>query len=270
MEIMKKERLDLMMLNQSLVSSRAQAQGLIMAGQVLVNGKVVDKSGSMIALESAIEIVKKERFVSRGGEKLAGALEEFKFSPSGLVCADVGSSTGGFTDCLLQAGALRVYCIDVGKGILHWKLRNDPRVVVLEESNARNVELLPEQVDLVVCDASFISLRILLPVFKGWLKPNADIITLIKPQFEAGKAEVARGKGVIRDPKVHQHVLTELLEFNIAQGFNIMGLVRSSLIGPKGNVEFLLWATNRAVKSRMDHALLIQRLFTGNDQKEEK
>jgi len=267
---MKKERLDLMMINQSLVPSRAQAQGLIMAGKVLVNGKVVDKAGAMVGLESAIEVIQKDKFVSRGGEKLAGGLEEFKFSPSGLVCADVGSSTGGFTDCLLQAGAIKVYCIDVGKGILHWKLRNDPRVVVLEESNARNIKELPEQVDLVVCDASFISLKILLPVFKGWLKPNADIITLIKPQFEAGRTEVARGKGVVRDPKVHQRVLTELLEFIIAQDLKIMGLARSSLVGPKGNVEFLLWATNRDIQSRMDHALLIQRLFVGNDQKEEK
>lgn len=270
MMVMKKERLDLVMTSQNIVSSRARAQGLIMAGQVLVNGKVIDKSGALINPVSVIEIIQKERFVSRGGEKLAGALATFNFSTVGLICADVGSSTGGFTDCLLQSGAEKVYCIDVGKGILHWKLRNDPRVVVLEETNARNLEKLPELVDLVVCDASFISLKILLPVFSRWLKPDSDIITLIKPQFEAGRAEVARGKGVIRDPKIHQSVLADILDFVDRQNLKIKGLARSPLVGPKGNSEFLLWMSTWDESPRMDHADLIQRLFTETDQKEAK
>jgi 23S rRNA (cytidine1920-2'-O)/16S rRNA (cytidine1409-2'-O)-methyltransferase len=174
---------------------------------------------------------------------------------NGLVCADVGSSTGGFTDCLLQRGAVKVYAIDVGKGILHWKLRNDRRVVVMEETNARFVESLPESVSLVVVDASFISLKILLPVIKRWFNhfplstsqdPNGkwkveDVIALIKPQFEAGKKDVSRGDGVIRDPEIHRQVLTDVLKYAREEGFAIRGLVKSPLLGPKGNAEFLAW-----------------------------
>jgi 23S rRNA (cytidine1920-2'-O)/16S rRNA (cytidine1409-2'-O)-methyltransferase len=191
------------------------------------------------------------RFVSRGGEKLLAALEAFPVKPNGLTCADVGASTGGFSDCLLQHGAAKVYAIDVGKGILHWKLRNDPRVVVMEETNARYVESLPEPVQLVVCDASFISLKILLPVMKGWLAPlqlpplsaemGEEIITLIKPQFEAGRRETAKGEGVIRDPAIHKRVLLEVLTFAVETGFGVRGLIKSPLLGPKGNTEFLAW-----------------------------
>ncbi len=173
----------------------------------------------------------------------------------GLACADVGSSTGGFTDCLLQRGAAKVYAIDVGKGILHWKLRNDPRVVVMEETNARFVESLPERIDFVTVDASFISLKILLPVVKKWL-PNTPIppslpgkrgaggtglVALIKPQFEAGKKDVSRGDGVIRDPEIHRQVLNDVLGFAQKEGFGIHGLIKSPLLGPKGNAEFLVW-----------------------------
>ena len=176
---------------------------------------------------------------------------------SGRVCADVGASTGGFTDCLLQHGAAKVYTIDVGKGILHWKLRSDPRVIVMEETNARYVESLPEPVSLVTIDASFISLKILLPVVKSWLpSPSAsppfrrkwgetegegDVIALIKPQFEAGRKESARHKGVIRDPAVHKAILLDVLAFAREQGFGVRGLLRSPVLGPKGNVEFLAW-----------------------------
>jgi 23S rRNA (cytidine1920-2'-O)/16S rRNA (cytidine1409-2'-O)-methyltransferase len=168
----------------------------------------------------------------------------------GFVCADVGASTGGFTDCLLQRGAAKVFAIDVGKGILHWKLRTDPRVVVMEETNARYVASLPEPVDLVTVDASFISLKIILPVVKAWVQPSPPaslserergVLALIKPQFEAGKKDVARGDGVIRDPQIHRQVLNDVLAFSQNEGFAVHGLVRSPLVGPKGNAEFLAW-----------------------------
>jgi len=158
-----------------------------------------------------------------------------------LVCADVGASTGGFTDCLLQHGAAKVYAIDVGKGILHWKLRNDKRVVVMEQTNARHVKSLPEPVSLVTVDASFISLKVLLPVIKQWINEKTDIICLIKPQFEAGKKDVSRGDGVIRDPEIHKQVLLDVLDFAQKEGFQIRGLIKSPLLGPKGNAEFLVW-----------------------------
>ncbi|MEJ5224239.1 MAG: TlyA family RNA methyltransferase, partial [Anaerolineales bacterium] len=172
----------------------------------------------------------------------------------GLVCADVGASTGGFTDCLLQRGAAKVYAIDVGKGILHWKLRSDPRVVVMEETNARFVASLPEPVQLVVCDASFISLKILLPVMWKWYPPRphppaGDAIVLIKPQFEAGRKEAARHKGVIRDPEVHRQVLSDVLSFAQQTGFSVRGLARSPVLGPKGNVEFLAWLNTQEAES---------------------
>jgi 23S rRNA (cytidine1920-2'-O)/16S rRNA (cytidine1409-2'-O)-methyltransferase len=166
-----------------------------------------------------------------------------------LTCADVGASTGGFTDCLLQRGAAKVYAIDVGKGILHWKLRNDPRLIVMEETNARFVESLPEAISLTTIDASFISLKILLPVVKKWLAPSlpsgegrrGEVIVLIKPQFEAGKKDVARGDGVIRDAAIHRQVLLDVLTFAQGEGFSVRGLIRSPLLGPKGNAEFLAW-----------------------------
>jgi len=183
---------------------------------------------------------------------MAGALRAFHVPVAGSVCADVGVSTGGFSDCLLQHGVSRVYAIDVGKGILHWKLRQDKRVVVMESTNARYIERLPEPVDLITIDASFISLKILLPVVKRWFNPedltsfrddefHGQVIALIKPQFEAGKKEAARGDGVIRDPAVHQKVLNEVLTFSQEMGYVLRGLVRSPIIGPKGNIEFLLW-----------------------------
>ncbi len=252
---MSKTRLDLLLVERGLAESRAKAQALIMAGQVRVNGQVEIKSSSAVLSTVDLELEAGPRFVSRGGEKLEAALEDFKVDVSGLICADVGSSTGGFTDCLLQHGALKVYAIDVGKGILHWKLRTDPRLVVMEETNARHLERLEEPVSLVTIDASFISLKILLPVVKGWFDPPTDttlkenfngengrnVIALIKPQFEAGRKETARNKGVIRDPEVHKAVLIDVLTFAQEQGFRVRGLLRSPLLGPKGNVEFLAW-----------------------------
>jgi 23S rRNA (cytidine1920-2'-O)/16S rRNA (cytidine1409-2'-O)-methyltransferase len=256
--LMPKTRLDLLLVERGLAESRAKAQALVMAGQVRVDGQVVDRPASNFTKDVNISVESGPRFVSRGGDKLEAALTAFPVDAAGRVCADVGSSTGGFTDCLLQHGAVKVYAIDVGKGLLHWKLRTDPRVIIMEETNARFVESLPEPVSLVTVDASFISLRILLPVIKRWfdfsLLPShsdqrekeevrSDVIALIKPQFEAGRKETARNKGVIRDPEVHKAVLTDVLTFAQEQGFAVRGLARSPVIGPKGNVEFLAWLT---------------------------
>ncbi|HTX92759.1 MAG TPA: TlyA family RNA methyltransferase [Anaerolineales bacterium] len=244
---MPKTRLDLLLVERGLAESRAKAQALVMAGQVRVEGQVELKASTAVAPEAHLDLDSGPRFVSRGGEKLEAALDAFPVDPAGQVCADVGASTGGFTDCLLQHGAVKVYAIDVGKGILHWKLRSDPRVIVMEETNARRVESLPEQVGLVVIDASFISLKILLPVVKNWLGPAGQVLALIKPQFEAGRKESARHKGVIRDPDIHRAVLIDVLAFARAQGFNLGGLARSPVLGPKGNVEFLAWLTSGRV-----------------------
>jgi 23S rRNA (cytidine1920-2'-O)/16S rRNA (cytidine1409-2'-O)-methyltransferase len=252
---MPKVRLDVLLVERGLAESRAKAQAMIMAGQVRVAGQVTLKPATAIPADSPLTVDFGPRFVSRGGEKLEAALDAFDVDVSGLVCADVGASTGGFTDCLLQRGAAKVYAIDVGKGILHWKLRNDPRVVVMEETNARFVESLPEPVSLVTIDASFISLKILLPVVKKWLSPSppsslppgegrrgeGQMIALIKPQFEAGRKDVARGDGVIRDPEIHKQVLLDMLGFAQQEGFGVRGLIKSPLLGPKGNVEFLVW-----------------------------
>lgn len=237
---MPKVRLDVLLVEKGLADSRAKAQALVMAGQVRVAGQVALKPAVAIQPDSELTVDSGPRFVSRGGEKLEGALEAFKLDVAGFVCADVGSSTGGFTDCLLQHGAAKVYAIDVGKGILHWKLRNDLRVTVMEETNARFVVSLPEDVDLVTVDASFISLKVLLPVIRKW-KVKSGIVALIKPQFEAGKKEVSRGDGVIRDPEIHRKVLIDVLTFAKDEGFGLLGLVKSSLLGPKGNAEFLAW-----------------------------
>jgi 23S rRNA (cytidine1920-2'-O)/16S rRNA (cytidine1409-2'-O)-methyltransferase len=254
-------RLDLLMVEKGLAETHSKAQAIIMAGQVRVNGQMVDRAGVNLPADAAVEVVAGPRFVSRGGEKLLAALEAFPIQPQGLVCADVGASTGGFSDCLLQHGAARIYAIDVGKGILHWKLRSDPRMVVMEETNARHVVTLPEPAGLVVCDASFISLKILLPVFTRWLAEGANVITLIKPQFEAGRADVARGEGVVRDPAIHRRVLEDVLDFAQKQGYAVRGLVRSPLLGPKGNVEFLAWldrqGSSAEINALVDNALLI-------------
>jgi len=252
-----KKRLDILLVENGLAETRAKAQALVMAGQVRVNDQVVLKPSAAVSPEALLAINSGPRFVSRGGEKLDAALEAFAIDVSGLVCADVGASTGGFTDCLLQRGATKVYAIDVGKGILHWRLRNDPRVVVMEETNARYIENLPEKVALATIDASFISLKILLPVVKRWFAlpflPSSlsearacggSLVALIKPQFEAGRKDVSRGAGVIRKPEIHRQVLLDVLAFASHQGFGVKGLIRSPIQGPKGNVEFLAWLGN--------------------------
>jgi 23S rRNA (cytidine1920-2'-O)/16S rRNA (cytidine1409-2'-O)-methyltransferase len=246
---MPKIRLDLLLVERGLAESRAKAQALVMAGQVRVAGQVVITPSARVASDVSLDVDAGPRFVSRGGDKLQAALDAFSLTVEGRVCADVGSSTGGFTDCLLQHGAARVYAVDVGKGLLHWKLRTDPRVVVMEGTNARYVASLPEAVDLVVIDASFISLKILLPVVKSWFAvapasssgKEGAILALIKPQFEAGRRDVARGRGVIRDPALHQAVVDDILAFARAQGLTLLGQLKSPVLGPKGNVEFLVW-----------------------------
>jgi 23S rRNA (cytidine1920-2'-O)/16S rRNA (cytidine1409-2'-O)-methyltransferase len=268
---MPKVRLDVLLVERGLAESRAKAQAMIMAGQVRIAGQVTLRPATAISADSVLTVDSGPRFVSRGGEKLDAALEAFGVNVTGLVCADVGASTGGFTDCLLQRGAVKVYAIDVGKGILHWRLRNDPRVVVMEEINARFVESLPEQVSLVTVDASFISLKILLPVVKSWILPSplrpspsargdggeGNIIALIKPQFEAGKRDVSRGDGVIRDPKIHKQVLLDVLGFAQQEGFHARGLIKSPLLGPKGNSEFLAWLSPVSVEQGNEYLNLM-------------
>jgi len=219
---------------------KAPIDALIMAGAVLVDGARVDQPGTRLRPDVALSLKERPRFVSRGGDKLAAALEAFPLHVTGRVCADVGAGTGGFTDCLLQQGAARVYAIDVGYGQLAWSLRNDERVVVMERQNARHIERLPEPVGLVVIDASFISLRLLLPVIHAWLDAPAALVALIKPQFEAGRKHVGKG-GVVRDPDVHRRVLGEVLTFARAERYHVRGLLRSPLQGAAGNVEFLCW-----------------------------
>jgi 23S rRNA (cytidine1920-2'-O)/16S rRNA (cytidine1409-2'-O)-methyltransferase len=269
---MPKVRLDVLLVERGLAESRAKAQAMIMAGQVRVADQVVLKPATAVPPDSVLTVDSGPRFVSRGGEKLDAALEAFALDVASLVCADVGASTGGFTDCLLQRGAAKVYAIDVGKGILHWKLRNDRRVVVMEETNARFVESLPEPVSLVTVDASFISLKILLPVIKKWLFPlssflneekmkeeRKDVIALVKPQFEAGRKDVARGDGVIRDPEIHKQVLLDVLSYAQNEGFQIHGLIRSPLLGPKGNAEFLVWLGEEEIDADIEE--LVRRVL---------
>jgi 23S rRNA (cytidine1920-2'-O)/16S rRNA (cytidine1409-2'-O)-methyltransferase len=246
---MKKIRLDLLLVERRLAESRSLAQRLVMAGQIRVNGEIVLRSAANVASDVRLEVEPGPRFVSRGGEKLEAAFQAFELVVNEQICADVGSSTGGFTDCLLQHGAAKVYAIDVGQGILDWKLRQDRRVLVMEGTNARYLERLPEPVDMITVDASFISLRVLLPVIKNWFlmdiskskASKGNMIALIKPQFEAGRQQVGRGKGVIRDPAIHRQVLLDVLDYALQQGYRIHGLIRSPLTGPKGNVEFLTW-----------------------------
>jgi len=246
-------------MERGLAESRSKAHALIMAGQVRVNDQVALKPATAIDPKSTLTVDHGPRFVSRGGEKLDAALEAFGIDVKDFVCADVGASTGGFTDCMLQRGAAKIYAIDVGKGILHWKLRNYARVVVMEETNARHVESLPEKVSFVTVDASFISLKILLPVTKNWLAENAQLLCLIKPQFEAGKKDVSRGDGVIRDPEIHRQVLLDVLGYAKQEGFSLLGLLKSPLLGPKGNTEFLVWldvhSTGKSVEELVDQVL---------------
>jgi 23S rRNA (cytidine1920-2'-O)/16S rRNA (cytidine1409-2'-O)-methyltransferase len=223
-----------------LAESRTSAQSLVLAGEVRLDGEPAVKSSQMVSAEARLEVVAPPRFVSRGGIKLEAALQTFEIPVQGKVCADVGASTGGFTDCLLQHGAAAVLAIDVGHGILHWRLRQDARVVVMERTNVRTLEGLPQPIELATIDVAFISLRLVLPTVAGWLQTGDDVVALVKPQFEAGRD--AAEKGVVRDPVVHRRVLQEVLAFAAEAALGSQGLIRSPLRGPKGNIEFLLWA----------------------------
>lgn len=241
-----KKRLDVLLVERGLAETRAKAQAVIMSGLVYVTGQKADKPG--ISYEESVEIEVRSGgcpYVSRGGLKLEKALRDFGVDPTGYVCSDSGASTGGFTDCLLQQGAKKVFAIDVGYGQLDWKIRSDPRVVVMERTNVRYVtpEQLGEPLDLSVVDVSFISLRIVLPVIKTFLKQDSgQVLCLIKPQFEAGKEKVGK-KGVVRDTAVHKEVLDGFVALTQKIGFKILGLTFSPVKGPEGNIEFLAHLT---------------------------
>jgi 23S rRNA (cytidine1920-2'-O)/16S rRNA (cytidine1409-2'-O)-methyltransferase len=236
------------MVERGLAESRANAQALVLAGQVFSGARRLDKPGRTVAADAPLEVrARAMPYVSRGGLKLAHGLDHFGIDPAGMVALDVGASTGGFTDVLLQRGAARVYAVDVGHGQLDWRLRNDPRVVVLERINARHLsrEQVPEPVDLVVCDVSFISLELALPPALALARPEALLIALIKPQFEVGKGEVGKG-GVVRDPGLHQAVCARIAHWlTDQQGWQVLGVSQSPITGPKGNREFLVAARRR-------------------------
>lgn len=244
---MSKERLDILVQRQ-LGVTRSKAHGMITSGMVLgLSGEVYDKPGVKLPDDTTLVIREEPKYVSRGGEKLEAGLDSFNVAVTGLVAIDLGASTGGFTDCLLQRGAARVYAVDVGYGQLAWKLRQDPRVVVMERTNARNLtpEMIPEGLGFFVADCSFISLRLVLPPLQALLEPGAQGVILIKPQFEAGKESVGRG-GVVRDEQVHARVVEEVLQAATELGFRANGVVASPLLGPAGNREFLAWLTFQA------------------------
>ena len=244
-----KKRLDVLLVEQGYAETRTKAQAIIMSGSVYVHGQKADKPGT--SYEESVDIEVRGAacpYVSRGGLKLEKALRDFGVKPEGYVCSDSGASTGGFTDCLLQQGAKKVFASDVGYGQLDWKIRSDPRVVVMERTNVRYVtpEQLGERLDLSVIDVSFISLKIVLPVVKTFLKESGQVVCLIKPQFEAGKDKVGK-KGVVREPETHKEVLDDFLILAKETGFSVLGLTFSPVKGPEGNIEFLAHLTRESV-----------------------
>jgi 23S rRNA (cytidine1920-2'-O)/16S rRNA (cytidine1409-2'-O)-methyltransferase len=239
------------MVERGLATSRTEAQRLIMAGEVSASGRLVTKPGTLVPAEAQIDIAERLPYASRGGLKLEAALDAFAVPVQGLVAADVGASTGGFTDCLLQRGARRVYAIDVGYGQLAWSLRQDERVVVMERTNARYLERLPEPIHVATADVSFISLTLILPRIRDWLVPEGIIVPLIKPQFEAGRKHVGKG-GVVRDPEVHREVLERILTWAAQNGLPPRGVIRSPIKGPAGNIEFLALLHRRPPTSTFD------------------
>jgi len=237
-----RQRLDLLVVELGLAESRQKAQALILAGQVLVNGQKADKAGANVDTAATIEVLAQPRYVGRGGLKLEAALDHFGIFPAGKVCLDVGSSTGGFTDCLLQRGAARAYAIDAGTGQLDWKLRNDPRVIVHEQVNARYLsrEQVPDPIDLAVCDVSFISITMILPAVADLLRSQAEMVILVKPQFELERHQVGKG-GIIRDPALHLQACRRVEQAVQALGFHAQ-IIPSPVLGAEGNQEFLLYA----------------------------
>jgi len=238
-------RIDRLLVERGLVESREQAARLILAGEVFVDGKRVDKAGALVGGEASVELQGRAPFVSRGGEKLVHALDAFQMKVAGRVCLDVGASTGGFTDCLLQRGAARVYAVDVGVGQLDARLRKDPRVIVMEKSNARALDprIFGEQPTLAVIDVSFISLEKVLPSVFGVLAPRGEVIALVKPQFEVGREAVGKG-GVVREPALHRQAVARLARYAVLRGWHVLGVTASPLRGPKGNREFFLYCSS--------------------------
>ncbi len=237
-----KKRLDQLLVEKELIKSRQRAKTMIMAGKVLVNDAVMDKPGSMVKVDAQILVKQDDNpYVSRGGLKLAKALNHFPVSVQGATCLDIGASTGGFTDCLLKFGAKKVYAVDVGYGQLDWTLRQDDRVEVIERTNIRHLayETINEAVDMVVADTSFISLKTVIPAAEKFMKEGTRILALIKPQFEAGKENVGKG-GVVKDPKIRQMVIKDIQSFFIARGYQVNDVVASPILGPKGNEEFII------------------------------
>lgn len=249
-----KLRLDQALVERGLAESRTKAQAAIMAGLVFSGEKRLDKPGLSVAADAPLELRGKPHpWVSRGGVKLAHALQHFGFDPRDRTCIDVGASTGGFTDVLLHHGAAKVYAVDVGEGQLDWKLRNDPRVVVLEKTNARHLDatLIPDPVDCVVCDASFIGLQIVLPAALTLARPGAWAVALIKPQFEVGRERVGKG-GVVRDPALHEEVCARIRDWwDVLPGWRVIGIEPSPILGPEGNREFLI-AAEKEVDGKHD------------------
>lgn len=255
-----KERLDRLLVDRGLVETRTRAQALIMAGKVRVDGGTVTKAGTLLSPDCRLEVAEVPRWASRGAHKLLKAFEVFPLKAEGRVCVDIGASTGGFTDVLLDRGARRVYAVDVGYGQLHWRLASDPRVVVRDRTNARNLapDDFGDPIDLVVCDASFISLTLILPAADAILSDDGSALFLVKPQFEAGRERLGRG-GVVRDPAVHAAILRETTDF-VARNTRLCtsGLTWSPILGPEGNMEFLCWLTRGAEAPPIDIETLVE------------
>lgn len=240
-------RMDSLLVARGLAESREKAQAMILAGQVLADSQKITKSGHKVSPETDIRLLaKKKRFVSRGGEKLEGALDDFAIDVKGKTCLDVGSSTGGFTDCLLQRGAAKVYAVDVGTAQLHWSIRQDQRVVVCEKVNARYLskETVPEPVEFVCCDVSFISVTLILPALLPLMAPSAGLVVLAKPQFEVGKGAVGKG-GVVRDPTLHEWTVQKVSRSLVESGFTKLRTMESPIPGAEGNKEFLIYVSER-------------------------
>jgi len=244
MVMKKKVRLDQLLAEQGLAENNFQAQALIRLGRVLVDGEVVDKPGTLVLRESGIRIKEALKYVSRGGLKLESALKELRVRVEDKVCLDVGASTGGFTDCLLQTGAGKVYALDVGKGLIDQKLRRDPRVIVIEKFNARYLspKIIPEPIQLATVDVSFISLTLILPAVKTVLAKDAEVLAMVKPQFELSP-KLAR-KGVVRDPELQMQAVEKVADFAQGMGFKIIGRAKAGIKGPKGNQEYFLYLIN--------------------------
>jgi 23S rRNA (cytidine1920-2'-O)/16S rRNA (cytidine1409-2'-O)-methyltransferase len=242
-----KKRADILLVEKGLARSRGEAQALLIAGRVFAGERRIDKAGTALAEETELSVKGGKRFVSRGGNKLEGALDNLALDVSGSICVDIGASTGGFTDCLLQRGAERVYAVDVGRGLLDHKLRIDERVEVREETNGRYLKAadFPHAIDWVVVDASFIGIGKLLPAIAMILNSDAQLLGLVKPQFEVGRDEARRAKGVIRDPQVRERAVATVKDQIAEAGFEVLGGCDSRVAGPKGNVEYFVWARRR-------------------------